>query len=277
MTETLHARRWDTEPAPVILGHMVVPPNATDQWLMVDVRRWLSERAEPRIRSLMIVRPFRYDANALLPGDLLAFSNVVFDSREGPEGLRPRLSVQFVAGGGGGGKALEQPAAAAASGGAAAAGALAAEQGREEGPADGAGVEKEEAEPEDGEDGEASGEGEDVRTASASPTPSAQPSSGGGGGAVAAAHTDSSESSAKGGSGSSISSSPEAQASAGAAARHWYSGWRGSRLPVLLLLLALPVLCVARFVMTRRNASVLGSLGVLPKRSRKRRAALGWT
>ena len=88
--------RWDTVPAPVVLGHMVVPPNATDQWLMVDLRRWVSDPAEPPIKTIMVVRPYRFDANALQPGDRLAFSNAEFDSREASPALQPRLTVQFV-------------------------------------------------------------------------------------------------------------------------------------------------------------------------------------
>ena len=65
----------------MVLGHIVVPPNATDTWMMVDVRRWVADREQPMVRTIMTVRPFRFDANALQAGDATAYSNVVFDSR----------------------------------------------------------------------------------------------------------------------------------------------------------------------------------------------------
>ncbi len=67
----------------MILGHMVVPPNASDTWMMVDVRRWVADPSAPLVRTVALVRPFRFDANALQPGDSTAYSSVVFDSRCG--------------------------------------------------------------------------------------------------------------------------------------------------------------------------------------------------
>ena len=272
---------------------MVIPPNATDQWLMVDVRRWVADKSGPLMKSIMIVRPFRYDANSLQPGDSLSYSSAVFHSREGPLKLRPRLSVQFVINPVSV-KAMEQGTEPAVRG---KAGAVAAVQEVLPGGSDKEVLNGEVKPAKVSVDVNGSGA---ALSKMDLPIPEkiasgSRPTSNSSLGASSKAGADSStfqagkldvatkfdtSSIALGDSKETLEESSSRDSGVprdadDAVPRHWYDLWRWSGLSVSVLLLLVPMLSAVCFMTKRYSQRAANSAGGSPKKSRKRRPMLG--